>query len=71
MDALGYWWVGRDGDPAASSREFDVFAPSGEYLGSVQLPPIMLYEIGEDFIAGRVTDNLGVSRAVVLGLTRR
>jgi sugar lactone lactonase YvrE len=70
VDALGYWWVGREGNPRVSSGEYDVFAPSGEYLGTVQVPRIFIYEIGEDFIAGMATDSLGVARAVVLGLTR-
>jgi hypothetical protein len=71
VDALGYWWVGREGDPRVPSGEYDVFAPSGEYLGSVQVPRIFIYEIGEDFIAGTSTDSLDVDRAVVLPLTRR
>jgi hypothetical protein len=70
VDALGCWWVGREGNPRVSSGEYDVFAPSGEYLGSVQVPRVFIYEIGEDFIAGMSTDSLDVDRAVVFGLTR-
>jgi len=70
VDALGYWWVGREGNPRVSSGEYDVFAPGGEYLGTVHVPRMPIYEIGEDFIAGVLTDSLGVDRAVVLGLTR-
>jgi hypothetical protein len=71
VDALGYWWVGREGNPRILSSEYDVFASSGEYMGTVQVPRILIYEIGEDYIAGRMTDSLGVARAVVLGLTRQ
>ncbi|MGD2152749.1 MAG: 6-bladed beta-propeller, partial [Gemmatimonadales bacterium] len=70
VDALGYWWVGREGYARVSSGEYDVFARSGEYLGTVRVPRIFIYEIGEDFIAGVSTDSLDVDRAVVLGLTR-
>jgi hypothetical protein len=50
--------------------EYDVYDPEGVYLGTVDVPPILIMSIGADFIAGKETDALGVDYAVVLPLDR-
>lgn len=75
-DALGYWWAGRyrgaerrPDDPTAHLPvAWDVFDPEGRFLGSVASPPLRVFQIGVDFVAGVEIDEIGVERVVVLEL---
>ena len=71
-DGRGGWWVGRyrgerdpDDPTAALPTEYDVFDGTGRLLGGVTVPPVLVYQIGPDYVAGVETDPLGVQYAVV------
>lgn len=73
VDALGNVWVqdhrppGEDGGP----DRWLVFDPEGRILGAVELPAgFTVFEIGEDYVLGRLTDDLEVER-VLLHVLRR
>ena len=77
-DPRGGWWVGRyrgepdSDDPTAPiPTEYDLFDASGRLLGTASLPPINLFQIGRDYVAGVEIDALGVEYAVVYDLARR
>jgi hypothetical protein len=77
IDAEGFFWAGRyraEADPedrsAALPVEYDVYNPEGELQGTVTVPPILITQIGPDFIAGVETDELGIEYAVLLPLER-
>jgi len=42
-----------------------VFDGTGRLLGGVTVPPVLVYQIGPDYVAGVETDPLGVQYAVV------
>lgn len=71
VDDVDHWWVARDGDHVSPATHYDIYGPEGVYLGELQLPPIKLMQVGLDFVAGVVIDELGIERAVVLPLVRR
>lgn len=71
IDAERFLWAEhfrtRVGDPAVWS----VFDPEGAVLGTIQTPPgLLIYQIGEDFLFGRVRDELGVERLVRFPMER-
>ena len=71
VDTQGYVWARRYIDPLASHHRWLVFAPAGSLLGYVELPAELdLYQIGPDFVLGRLTDDFGVHRVVRHTLTR-
>jgi hypothetical protein len=44
-------------------RRWDVIAPTGEWLGTVGVPPrFTLFRAGRDYVLGRTLDSLGVER---------
>jgi hypothetical protein len=63
VDALGYLWV-REYDLPGEDRDrplWTVFDPDGIVLGFVETPPgLVIYEIGADYILGKVRDELRV-----------
>ncbi len=74
-DDRGHWWVGRyreeedPGDPATGlPTEYDVLDPDGRFLGTVELPPLRLFRIRDDLVAGVEVDAFGVERVVLLPL---
>ena len=73
-DVLDHLWVQEyrlpgegDADP-----EWTIFDPEGRVLGLVETPTVLtdIYEIGEDYILGRATDELGVEYVRVWPLSR-
>ena len=72
-DALGHLWVEEydlPGEPRTNPL-WTVFDPEGRALGFVETPAGMnVYEIGADYILGRVTDDLGVEYVQVWSLMR-
>ena len=76
-DAAGNWWLGRyrserdPDDPTAHvPTSWDVYEPDGRWLGSVEVPPIRVMQIGADFVAGIEVDDLGVNYAMVYTLEK-
>lgn len=62
-DALDYLWVEEFEPPGEEVPGvlWSIFDPDGEILGFVETPEeLEVYEIGEDYILGRVSDELGV-----------
>lgn len=71
VDAGGHLWVERPSRPGADPAEWDVFDPDGRWLGTVDLPDgLDVYEIGDDYVIGKVVGELDVERVVVFDLTR-
>jgi hypothetical protein len=77
-DPEGFWWAGRyrgerdEDDPTAHlPTEYDVYDRDGIYQGVVETPPILIMQIGGDFVAGIDTDPIGIQHAVVHALDRR
>ena len=72
VDLLGNLWVREHNLPGEEGRAlWTVFDPKGLVLGFVETPPeLIIYEIGEDYILGRVRDELGVEYVQVWRLDR-
>lgn len=73
----GGWWVGRyrgeysaDDPTSPNPTEWDEFDAEGRYLGTVTTPPILVFGVGRDYVAGVETDDLGVEYAVVYDVAR-
>ena len=72
-DALNYLWVEEFEPPGEELPGilWSVFDPDGQILGFVETPEeLEVYEIGEDYILGRVVDELGVESIQVWRLER-
>lgn len=72
-DAVEHLWV-REYEVPGEERPgslWTVFDPAGRVLGLVEMPEgFEVYEIGEDYLLGRVTDELGVEYVQVWPLER-
>ena len=72
-DALGYLWVSefKLPDAAYEGTLWNVFDSEGRVLGFVETPDALsIFEIGENYILAKVTDDLGVEYVRLWGLTR-
>ena len=72
-DALGYLWVAEFKLPDApyEGTVWTVFDPDGRALGFVETPGgFGVFEIGEDYILGSTTDELGVEYVQLRELSR-
>ncbi len=70
-DPLGYVWVERFRLPWIRERTWDVLAPEGEWLGTLETPEgVEVLDIGRDYLLGRHRDELGIERIVVYDLNR-
>ena len=72
-DAAGHLWVREYDFPgeARSAPLWTVFDPEGRVLGYVETPPgLRIFEIGADYILGRVRDELEVESVQVWPLER-
>ena len=72
MDLLDNLWVREYNLRGEEGRAlWTVFDPTGLVLGFVETPPeLVIYEIGEDYILGKVRDELGVEYVQVWRLDR-
>ena len=71
VDALGYRWVREYNLPGAEGALWTVFDPDGIVQGFVETPPdLVIYEIGEDYIVGKVRDELRIEYVQLRELTR-
>lgn len=72
-DPLGHLWV-REYDLPGADRPapiWTVFDAGGHALGFVETPAgLSLLEIGEDYLLGHTTDELGIERVQVWELAR-
>lgn len=74
VDSLGYLWAEVDKGLAHfdEPRSWNVFAPDGEWLGRLDVPPHFdVFEIGGNWILGDQQDSLGADHPEILRLTRR
>ncbi|MYG82163.1 MAG: hypothetical protein F4187_10590 [Gemmatimonadetes bacterium] len=72
-DLADHLWVREFGLPGAEPGNpvWTVFDPDGQVLGYVETPAgLQIFEIGEDYILGRATDDLGVEYVQVWSLER-
>jgi hypothetical protein len=70
LDAEGNLWV-QDYQPMLKPvpRSWTVFDARGRYLGDVLVPSgLTVHEIGNDYVLGRATDELGVESVVMFPL---
>lgn len=73
-DAPGYLWVRDFKLPGDESEKpaWTVFDPEGRALGFVETPPgLTIYEIGEDYILGKRTDEFDIEYVEVWELSRQ
>ena len=72
VDLLDNLWVREYNLPGEEGRAlWTIFDPEGLVLGFVETPPeLIIYEIGGDYILGKVRDELGVEYVQVRGLER-
>lgn len=68
VDTRGYLWVLGPPVPALDGTEWSIYDREGRYVGSVSMPRMDVMQIGDDFVAGVTTDELGVQRVVVASL---
>ncbi len=72
-DALGNLWIQEYDLPGQERPDplWTVFDEEGRVLGFVETPSgLRIYEIGEDYILGRATDDLGVEYVQMWSLER-
>lgn len=70
-DRAGYLWVREYRVPDAEGPVWAVFDPDGPLRGLVETPPgLRLFEIGNDYLLGWVSDDLGVEHVQVWPLRR-
>lgn len=72
VDAEGYAWLRRYVAPGVSpGRDWDVYAPSGAYLGVVHMPAgLEVFEIGTDYVLAKWRDDMEVEYIQVHRLDR-
>lgn len=74
VDATGHIWLeeyrGETAQPGPA--DWHVFAPEGQWLGTVRLPPrFTVFEIGGDYVLGKRLDELDVEHVQLLRLHRQ
>lgn len=70
-DPLGYLWVQEYRFPEQSGSIWTVFDEGGRVQGFVETPPeLEVFEIGEDYVLGASTDELGVESVQLWPLER-
>ena len=70
-DSRGHLWVEDYRLPGEPAPVWTVFDPEGRVLGLIEIPPdLTIFEIGEDYILGRVSDDLGIERVQLWPLDR-
>ncbi len=71
-DRTGHLWVREYVASGAGGAVWAVFGPEGRVQGLAETPPgLRTFEIGEDYVLGWVTDDLGVERVQVWSLDRK
>ena len=70
-DRLGYLWVREYNLPGENRHLWMVFNPEGQVEGLVETPTdLRIYEIGDDYILGETSDEMGVERVQLWPLDR-
>ena len=71
LDDLNAAWVRLDSPADDRLAAYDVFAENGQYLGQLSLARgLQIFEIGRDYVLGRVLDDDGVEYVVMYSLRR-
>ena len=71
VDALGHLWVQDYAGPRVRRPKWTVFDPDGRLVGNVQTPDrVQILEIGDDYVLGRLSDELDVEYVQLWSLTR-
>ena len=70
-DHVGNLWVEQYRRVGQEATRFDVFDPDGRYLGMVTGPNgLRIFEIGDDYVLGRWSDDLDVHHVRVHALIK-
>ncbi|WP_425153645.1 hypothetical protein [Candidatus Palauibacter sp.] len=70
-DSRGYLWVEDYQLPGEPVPPWTVFDPEGRVQGFMELPSdLSIFEIGEDYVLGRVSDDVGIERVQLWPLDR-
>ena len=71
VDAEGDLWVRRYRLPWETAQRWDILAPGGKWVGSIETPDrVSVSQVGRDFILGTHRDSLDVERVQLHALTR-
>ncbi len=71
VDAVGNLWVQEYSGVMFSASTWSVFDDDGRWLGTVDMPEgFTAYQIGDDFVLGRLEDELDIEFVVVFGLEK-
>jgi len=71
VDVLGYLWVSEYAGPRVRDPEWTIFDPDGHIVGKIRTPDrTQILEIGEDYILGRLSDELDVEYVKIWELFR-
>jgi len=61
IDAEGNLWIRESSRPGAQQAQWSVFAPGGELLGTLEIPPRLdVLEVGTDYVLGLARDEMDV-----------
>src|SRR5690606_34356458 len=71
-DTDGHIWVREyQGSPDASTEQWTVLSPDGEWLGTVEAPrTVSVAELGPDYMLALVRDDLGLENVRMYRLRR-
>lgn len=71
VDGRGLLWVRRYGVPGGEVAEWDVFESGGAHVARVRFPrSFRITQVGDAFLLGVHTDDMGIQRVHRYGLTR-
>lgn len=71
VDTEGYLWVERYRRPGEVQHVWDVFEPSGRWIGALELPRgLKVFEIGRDYVLGLWRDDMEVEQVLLYRLVR-
>jgi len=71
IDEQGFVWITRFGVPGERSTTLDVFSRVGDLVATLKVNhPFRLTDVGDDYILGVGTDDLGIERVYRYRLTR-
>ncbi len=71
VDRVGNIWVQDYEIPGDEQKRFMVFNPEGILLGPVTMPmDLQVFEIGNDYVLGRMSDDLDIEHVIMYGLNK-
>ena len=72
VDPEGMLWISERFIPTTMPRLWAIIDPDAGAIATIEVPDrFEVYEVGVDYVLGRLTDELGVQRVRMYGLGRR